>query len=69
VPKVTGRSEGEAIELLTTAGFRVATAPAPRSAAPPGTVVVQSPIGGSAPRGSIVTIEVTPLALDTAEPP
>jgi penicillin-binding protein 1A len=60
VPDVQGKPVDEAIEILTAAGFRAVVAPAAgESDEPEGTVVVQAPAAGTAPRGSVVTIEVT----------
>ncbi len=60
VPDVTGKHIGLAGDILRFAGFEVAVAPTPvtGTGAPIGTVVVQSPAKGKAPRGSTVTLEV-----------
>ncbi len=58
LPDVRGLPGAEATAALTAAGFRPVTAPAPASEKAAGTVVAQSPAPGSAPRGSVVTIEV-----------
>lgn len=58
VPDVTGLAVTTARDILLYTGFKVALVPAAKSNAPKGTVVVQSPTGGTAPRGSTVTIEV-----------
>jgi penicillin-binding protein 1A len=58
VPDVTGKPVAEALDILRGAGFQPVVAPAEGSDAPDGTVVVQSPAGGSAPRGAMVTVEV-----------
>jgi len=58
LPDVRGRDVEEATAILRLAGFRVATAPAPAGPEPPGTVVVQSPPAGQAPRDTLVTLEV-----------
>jgi penicillin-binding protein 1A len=61
VPDVLGLSAEDATTRLREAGFRVAIAPLPAGAATPDTVATQSPrSGGTAPRGSLVTIEVAP---------
>jgi penicillin-binding protein 1A len=59
LPDVRGRDVEEATAILRLAGFRVATAPAPTGPQEPGTVVVQSPLPGQAPRDTLVTLEVT----------
>jgi penicillin-binding protein 1A len=59
VPDVVGLSEGEAISVLGQAGFRANPVEAD-STQPAGTVVAQSPAGGSeANLGSSVTIEIS----------
>jgi beta-lactam-binding protein with PASTA domain len=57
----------KALMTLEQAGFRTAPAPAPAGSGPPGTVVAQSPPSGSAPRDSLVTIEV--VEVDSASAP
>jgi len=59
LPDVRGYTVGDAVDVLRAAGFRPVVAPATESEAPPGIVVVQSPAPGTAPLGSVVTIEVT----------
>jgi penicillin-binding protein 1A len=60
VPGVVGLSLDEATEVLAREGFRVLTVPAPKGTKPPGVVTVQSPPAAStAPRGSIVVLEVS----------
>ena len=59
VPDVRGMAVGPAVDALTAAGFRGVVAPASTSEAPAGTVVAQSPPPGTAPKGSVVTVEVT----------
>ncbi len=58
VPNVIGFHIGIARDVLTFAGFNTATVPAGKTNKKKGTVVVQSPANGTAPRGSIVTLEV-----------
>jgi len=61
VPAVVGSPSDAATAVLRDAGFRVQTVPAAKGSKPPGRVMVQSPrAGSSAPRGSIVTLEVSP---------
>lgn len=59
VPDVEGQAAAEAVAALQAAGFVVERIPAAEGSAPPGTVVAQSPPGGTtAPQGSTVRIEV-----------
>jgi len=59
VPVVVGYAADTAVAVLQLAGFRTSLVPgAPGS--PTGLVSAQSPPGGSAPRDSIVTLEVGP---------
>ena len=60
VPQVTGRSQQDAEKALTDAGFTIGTVTKTFDAkADPGTVLRTSPtVGGSAPRGSPVTLTV-----------
>jgi len=60
LPDVRGLPVAQATTILHAAGFRVATLPAPAGDEKPGTVVVQSPRPGQAPRDSMVTLEVAP---------
>jgi hypothetical protein len=58
VPNVVGKSSADAEAALTAAGFAsyVTTVP---SSQPAGTVVAQDPATGRAPRGSLVTLNVS----------
>ncbi len=59
VPDVTGLPVERAVDIVAYSGFTAEVAPAPPGAkGKPGTVAVQSPAGGQAPRGSTVTLEV-----------
>jgi penicillin-binding protein 1A len=58
VPDVTGLTQQEAVDILTYTGFQTVIAPSTDTDADPGTVVVQAPPGGTAPKGSTVTLEV-----------
>jgi len=60
VPDVRGLAAEEATAALELAGFQVQQAPAPVGTGLAGTVLVQSPLPGQAPRGSLVTLEVVP---------
>ena len=59
VPNVVGESETSAQSALQAKQFQVAVKPDPNSTQPSGTVVSQSPSGGTAPPGSTVTITVS----------
>jgi beta-lactam-binding protein with PASTA domain len=58
VPDVTGKGEDDARAALEQAGFRVAVGQQATSKEDPGTVLAQDPAGGTAARGSTVTITV-----------
>jgi eukaryotic-like serine/threonine-protein kinase len=63
VPDVTGKSQQEATQILTAAGFHVAVNPQTQQQAgtQPGTVVSESPTANTqAKKGSTVTITLTP---------
>jgi penicillin-binding protein 1A len=61
VPDVVGDEVEKAVKALREAGFRVREVPAPEGSGGAGTVRVQSPAAGlMAPRGSTVTLEVSP---------
>jgi eukaryotic-like serine/threonine-protein kinase len=59
VPNVVGESETSAQSALQAKQFQVSVKPDPTSTQPSGTVVSQSPSGGTAPLGSTVTITVS----------
>ncbi len=59
VPSVVGQQEGTAAAALQAKGFNVSVKSDPTSTQPSGTVVSQSPSGGTAPPGSTVTITVS----------
>mgnify|MGYP001382288126 CR=1 FL=1 len=59
VPDVRGLDVQDAIDVLSYVGLEALVAPAEGSDEPPGVVVVQAPLGGSAPQGSVVTLEVS----------
>jgi eukaryotic-like serine/threonine-protein kinase len=59
VPSVVGQQETTAQSELQSKGFMVSVKPDPTSTQPSGTVISQSPSGGTAPRGSTVTITVS----------
>jgi serine/threonine-protein kinase len=59
VPSVVGQQEGPAATALQAKGFNVSVKSDPTSTQPSGTVVSQSPNGGTAPPGSTVTITVS----------
>jgi eukaryotic-like serine/threonine-protein kinase len=63
VPDVVGESETSAQSALQQKGFQVSVKPDPTSTQPSGTVVSQSPSGGTAAPGSTVTITVSGGAL------
>jgi penicillin-binding protein 1A len=58
VPDVRGLPVAEATAKVRAAGFEVVVVPAAGSKVPDHDVVVQAPVGGTAPRGSVVTLEV-----------
>jgi len=59
VPNVTGQQENQAQSTLQAQGFLVSVKSDPTSTQPTGTVVAQSPSGGTAAPGSTVTITVS----------
>jgi eukaryotic-like serine/threonine-protein kinase len=59
VPNVVGQQETTAQSELSAKGFQVSAKPDPTSTQPSGTVISQSPSGGTAPPGSTVTITVS----------
>jgi eukaryotic-like serine/threonine-protein kinase len=59
VPSVVGQQESQAESTLQTRGFNVSVKSDPSSTQPSGTVVSQSPSGGTASPGSTVTITVS----------
>ncbi len=59
VPNVVGQQETAAQSELVAKGFQVSAKPDPTSTQPSGTVISQSPSGGTAPPGSTVTITVS----------
>jgi len=59
VPNVIGQQESQAESALQAKGFQVSVKPDPTSTQPSGTVVGQSPSGGTAAPGSTVTITVS----------
>jgi eukaryotic-like serine/threonine-protein kinase len=59
VPNVVGQQETSAQSELQAKGFQVSAKPDPTSTQPSGTVISQSPSGGTAPPGSTVTITVS----------
>jgi eukaryotic-like serine/threonine-protein kinase len=59
VPNVVGQPESVAESTLQAKGFVVSVVPNPASTQPSGTVISQSPSGGTAPPGSKVTITVS----------
>ncbi|HJY58633.1 MAG TPA: Stk1 family PASTA domain-containing Ser/Thr kinase [Streptosporangiaceae bacterium] len=63
VPSVVGQQETAAQNELQGKGFQVSVKPDPTSTQPSGTVISQSPSGGTAPPGSTVTITVSGGAL------
>jgi eukaryotic-like serine/threonine-protein kinase len=63
VPSVVGQQETTAQSALQAKGFQVSVKPDPTSTQPSGTVISQSPSGGTAPPGSTVTITVSGGAL------
>ena len=68
VPDVVGYPADEAEAILERAGFDVTRTEEPSSSYPPGTVIAQSPGGGSlAPEGARVTISVSIAGSDSEE--
>jgi eukaryotic-like serine/threonine-protein kinase len=63
VPSVVGQQETAAQTELQSKGFQVSVKPDPTSTQPSGTVISQSPSGGTASPGSTVTITVSGGAL------
>jgi beta-lactam-binding protein with PASTA domain/tRNA A-37 threonylcarbamoyl transferase component Bud32 len=59
VPDVVGQQETAAQSALQAKGFQVSVKPDPSSTQPSGTVIGQSPSGGTAAPGSTVTITVS----------
>ncbi len=59
VPGVTGRSQAEAQAALSAAGFRSSVQQQPDEQVPAGSVVRQTPAGGTAPRGTRVRLVVS----------
>jgi serine/threonine-protein kinase len=59
VPSVVGQQETAAQNELQSKGFQVSVKPDPTSTQPSGTVISQSPSGGTAAPGSTVTITVS----------
>jgi eukaryotic-like serine/threonine-protein kinase len=59
VPNVVGQQETAAQSELQAKGFQVSAKSDPTSTQPSGTVISQSPSGGTAPPGSTVTITVS----------
>ena len=59
VPNVVGQQETAAQSELQAKNFQVSVKPDPTSTQPSGTVISQSPSGGTAPPGSTVTITVS----------
>jgi serine/threonine protein kinase len=59
VPNVVGQQENQAQNTLQSKGFQVSVKTDPTSPQPSGTVVSQSPSGGTAPPGSTVTLTVS----------
>jgi eukaryotic-like serine/threonine-protein kinase len=59
VPNVVGQQETAAQSELQQKGFQVSAKSDPTSTQPSGTVISQSPSGGTAPQGSTVTITVS----------
>jgi eukaryotic-like serine/threonine-protein kinase len=59
VPNVVGQQQAQAESTLLSAGFKASVRSDPTSTAPSGTVVSQSPSGGTAAPGSAVTITVS----------
>jgi eukaryotic-like serine/threonine-protein kinase len=60
VPTVLDKPKGEATQILTDAGFKVAISEVPRADTPRGRVIEQDPTAGSrAPKGSTVRITVS----------
>lgn len=69
VPDVTGLSQEDAIAALEAAGFSVSIVTAASSTVPEGTVISQSPAGGSeSTAGAIVTITVSSGEVDLTDP-
>ncbi len=61
IPDVVGKSEGAATNELSSDGFKVSVTTGQQAGTPPNTVINQSPLAGTfKPRGSTVTITVTP---------
>jgi penicillin-binding protein 1A len=60
LPDVRGEPADVALAALEAAGFRVSAVPGPDGSGDSGTVTVQSPGPGRAPRGTLVTLEVAP---------
>jgi eukaryotic-like serine/threonine-protein kinase len=59
VPNVVGQQQSQAEATLQSKGFNVSTKSDPNSTQPSGTVISQSPSGGTAAPGSTVTITVS----------
>jgi serine/threonine-protein kinase len=59
VPSVVGQQQTNAQNELQSKGFQVSVKPDPTSTQPSGTVISQSPSGGTAAPGSTVTITVS----------
>ncbi len=59
VPYLVGQQENQAQSTLQAKGFQVIVKTDPTSTSPSGTVVSQSPSGGTAARGSTVTLTVS----------
>lgn len=59
VPSVIGKMEKEAVNLLSAAGFQVSKSYKYDSTVDSGKVISQSPNGGTAPKGSTVTIVIS----------
>ena len=59
VPSVVGQQETAAQNELQSKGFQVSVKPDPTSTQPSGTVISQSPSGGTAAPGSTVTLTVS----------
>jgi beta-lactam-binding protein with PASTA domain len=69
VPDVIGQSEADARSALQSAGFSVKTSSETSSTVPPGTVISQSPSGGSPqPPGTKVTLVVASAPTTATEP-
>ncbi|MFY9587099.1 MAG: PASTA domain-containing protein [Actinomycetota bacterium] len=59
VPNVVGKTEAEANQMLTAAGFTVTVQKADNDTVPAGKVISQTPAAGKANKGSAVTIVVS----------